>query len=391
MKAYFFLCFMLIMIALGASDAMRGIYNPVFKEYFLLDNKHVSLIVTISYVGNLIFLLIGGYLADRIERKRVAVCAMLLWIAALLLYLATDNFFCLLMGMFLSMGASTLMNTMINLMTPAFFGGAGAMIINILFFTQGIGTAGSQKLFGTYAQSFSGWKTANILLLLTGGCGTFFFALGKSRASLEKNAEEQKDTRVQRKKECVWKKKAFFYLILIFGFYFVAEHGILNWLTVYATGAFGLSAAAASTCLSLFFGGMTIGRLVFAPVVLRMGVEKSISIFGILAVIIYSLGIFGGEKTILLLGAAGLFLSVIYPTLLMLIQKSFPFEQAGTATGLIISIATVYDIGFNAVFGTAVDRFGYRTAFMVLPLCLILFLCFLFVLLRQNQSENKKI
>ena len=59
-----FLCFAFLMAGLGANDALRGIFAPVFQERYDLNGSQLSLIVTISYVGNLLFLSIGGKLLD---------------------------------------------------------------------------------------------------------------------------------------------------------------------------------------------------------------------------------------------------------------------------------------------------------------------------------------
>lgn len=40
------------------------------------------------------------------------------WMCAMLVFLLTDNYYALLVGMFLAMGASTLLNTSITLITP---------------------------------------------------------------------------------------------------------------------------------------------------------------------------------------------------------------------------------------------------------------------------------
>ena len=67
-----FLCFAFLMAGLGANDALRGIFAPVFQERYDLNGSQLSLIVTISYVGNLLFLSIGGKLLDLFPRKNVA-------------------------------------------------------------------------------------------------------------------------------------------------------------------------------------------------------------------------------------------------------------------------------------------------------------------------------
>ena len=61
-KAVPFLCFAVLMFGLGSSDSLRGIFAPVFQNRYALSDPQLSMIVTISYVGNLLFLSLGGKL-----------------------------------------------------------------------------------------------------------------------------------------------------------------------------------------------------------------------------------------------------------------------------------------------------------------------------------------
>ena len=149
------LVFMLIMVALGISDSNRGVFSSIFERELRLTKPQLSLIVTVSYVGNLLFMLFGGKIADRMDRKKACMGILGLWTAAQILFACTDHYLWLLVGMFISMGASTLMNTMINILSPFFFGAMAGLYVNVLFFVQGIGTSGNQKITGTLADSYA--------------------------------------------------------------------------------------------------------------------------------------------------------------------------------------------------------------------------------------------
>lgn len=64
------IAFMLIMVGLGISDSSRGVFSGIFEQDLRLTKPQVSLIVTVSYVGNLLFVSLGGKAADRYERKK---------------------------------------------------------------------------------------------------------------------------------------------------------------------------------------------------------------------------------------------------------------------------------------------------------------------------------
>lgn len=157
--------FAILMVGLGISDSLRGIFSGIFQTHFALTAKGLSTIIAVSYAGNLCFLLAGGRIMDKIDRKKAFLGFLAVWMCAMLVFLLTDNYYALLVGMFLAMGASTLLNTSITLITPFIFATSPAMIVNVLFFTQGIGTSGGQSLIGNLANDFGGWKVVTGVLL----------------------------------------------------------------------------------------------------------------------------------------------------------------------------------------------------------------------------------
>ena len=148
----------ILMVILGVSDALRGIFTPLFTSVFGFSMSQVGLIVSASYLGNLICLLFGGMILDRIGRKR----AMAAFIAALalseILLLFGSEYAILLIGFFLALGISTLLNTTINLISDSFSATKSLMLLNALFFLQGIGTSGSQLILSAYSSSIKVWS-----------------------------------------------------------------------------------------------------------------------------------------------------------------------------------------------------------------------------------------
>ena len=377
-KAVPFLCFAVLMFGLGSSDSLRGIFAPVFQNRYALSDTQLSLIVTISYVGNLLFLSLGGKLLDTFGRKTVVLSVTAIWVLSMLLNVVSDSYICILISMFFALGASTLLNTTVNILTPVVFSGYAGLMVNIFFFIQGIGTSGSQFVLGRYGLSYPGFKGVSFLLLLIGAAAGFLLILiplGGERRPEHLQSKVKTEAPVTQANP---KPAVFILLCTMIGFYFIGEHGIMNWLFSYCIQAFQLPSGKASVYLSLFWGGMTVGRLIFAPVVQRQGTVKSIRIFGTVGTLLFCAGILIGENGILLLSISGLAISVLYPTMVLLIQQIYPAGVVATRTGAIISVATVADIVFNLFFGVITGAIGYRLSFMILPACMVGFnICYM--------------
>ena len=232
-----YLSFGIVMAGLGANDALRGVFSPIFKDHFTLSSVQISMIIVMSYAGNLIFLWAGTRLADRFEKKKVMMGILLIWMAALLVYVTTDNYYVLLITMLFTMGASTLMNTMINLFVPMYFAAPG-LIVNTLFFVQGIGTTGSQMILGQVATGFPWWQKTNLLLFSLGLIGLILFLFaGKKAVVLKSETTDAKNdfdsaskAKVQMNSPILW------LLVLVFGFYFIEKTNLL----LFSLGLIGL-------------------------------------------------------------------------------------------------------------------------------------------------------
>mgnify|MGYP001859642270 FL=1 len=365
-----FAAFVVLMVGLGSSDSLRGIFSTIFQQHFALSTTQLGLIVTVSYIGNLVFLLVGGNLSARFAKKRVLQVLMLIWMAALALFALTDSYPVLLVAMALVMGSSTLLNTTMNLITPLLFTAAPGFFVNFLFFTQGIGTSGSQFFLGSAADGFPFWQYTNLGLLVLGAAafGMLLFCPVPEEPAVAPGALPQAEGRLTDRLGVVVP------FVLVFGFYFITEHGVMNWLVAYGTTGLEMTQAAASRYLSVFYGGVMLGRLVLSPLVDKLGVIRSMQLFGVISGVLYVAGSLGGAALMPLWAASGFFLSILYPTLVMSIRLYFPAQQVSGAAGTIISIASLADILFNVGFGRLVDLAGYRLSICVLPVSMVLFL-----------------
>ena len=372
----------IIMLITASSDSLRGVFLPEFRKAFSLNESQASRIIMISYLGNLLFLSVGGYLSDRVPRKKFIGGLLILWCTALCTYIFTENYYVLLAAMIFSMGGSTMLSTSVNLLTPMLFV-SPAMFVSIFNFIQGIGITATQNIGGRFADTMASWHTANIILLVPAAvCLVLLMRL--------KLPEPDKEGIPKTDHAALIKDPATHLLILICGGYFIAEHGLMNWLTSYGSEYLGLSVSASAGYLSLFFGGITAGRLIFAPVIDKIGVFRSLLIWSLAGVILYSAGIALGVNGLLLIGISGIAFSIIYPMLVVLIGKFYDASVSGSATGSILSTATFFDIFFNAFFGDLVRSVGYGKAITVLPVSAVMF-CGMLFLLRFGVKRSAEI
>ena len=352
----------LLMVILGVSDALRGIFTPLFTSVFGFSMSQVGFIVSASYLGNLICLLFGGMILDRIGRKK----AMSLFIIALalseILLFFGSNYGILVIGFFLSLGISTLLNTTLNLLSDSFSATKSLMLLNALFFLQGIGTSGSQLVLSRFSSSQSVWNgTLIAMAVLLIPLSVIVMRLkdeGKASSSADKETAGTQKTETG----------MIILIALTLGLYLIAEHGITNYIIMYGTEYVKISAAEAGLALSLYSAGIMIGRLVLGTIVDRIGAEKMLFISLVAATVIASAAF--ALSILPLLFLVGLSISIVYPTTVSLVRKHAPASLGARATTIAVSAASILDVIFNAVFGRAIDSFGYGSSMPVLCIAL---------------------
>ncbi len=381
-------CFSLLMFGLSISDALRGIFSPVFQERYQLNEAELSQLLTVSYIGNLLFLSVGGKLLDKFGKKSVMLAMMLIWGFSLLLNVVTDSYGMILLSVFFALGTSTLLNTSVNLSTPLISTSYAGLLVNIFFFVQGIGTSASQFLLGKYLFSYQGWRLTCIFLV---GIAVFSLALfllssiaRKTPSVVGTTASAQTDLA----SSYMPKRIVFWMFAAMMGCYFIAEHSVMNRLMSYCLTELQMESAQASVILSTFWASMTVGRLIFAPVVQKLGNQKSITIFGATSVILFAGGCILARSGVYLLAISGLAISILYPTMLLFLQQLYPANCVAAKTGAIISIATIADIVFNAGFGFVLAKIGYHAGFLILPCFLLGFYLLYLVIAKQSKVHT---
>ena len=384
-RVLYYISFMILMIALGCSDALRGVFAPVFNTYFNLDGASVSLLITVSYLGNFVFMLFGSKIADRLGVKMVFILGLFIWIGALLIYILTNSYIAIVVGVFFALGSSTLLNTLINISTQRVYINAG-FVVNTLFFMQGIGTVASQSIIGRFATGMDIWKVVNIALLILGVISLVIFIVFLRNDPGLNIVKSDKINEESQRAGGSFGRPIFWDFVSVFGLYFIGEHGVMNWMNIYGIEALGLTPDKSGIYPAMFFGSMTVGRLLLAPVVFKIGNKRSIMYSFIVGTILYLTAIFIGGGALYLLLPAGFAFAIVYPTLTLFVQDFFEKEIVVSSTGAIISIATAFDIFFNFVFGKAIDIWGYDICMKILPVSMLIATAVFVVMMKVKRN-----
>lgn len=152
------------MILVAVCDSTRGIFIPIFKNEFNVNNTKIGLMITISTLGYTVFTYLGGILCQKKGQKRVYSIGLLIISISFLLLNFTPNYIILAILMFLINGGQAFLAISSNTIIPIIFISFQAIIMNLAHFNYGMGLALSQRISGMLLYRGITWRRIYLYL-----------------------------------------------------------------------------------------------------------------------------------------------------------------------------------------------------------------------------------
>lgn len=349
------------MLIMAIADSTKGILIPTFKEVFQVTDTTIGtflLFGSLSYVASTYF---GSILTEKLGQKHIIMLGVSI---AGLSFLATSfsqNFNHIMIGyVFITVGLAFMaigMNTLIPLVKVTYLG----LLMNLLHFFYGVGSTLTQRVTGYLVFEGISWR-----LIFAAYFGLFAINLivyAFVKAPKDESASSGKEKGVIKDKT----------LLILFcaslGFYVAAEMQTANWLLNFLNQVMDMNVNDGSFYIAFFFGIFSIGRLVGGFAVERIGYMKSVIGSMTVALVLYTTGLVLGESGLILISISGLFFAVSFPTMLLVIQKTFP--QNGTyIAGIATMSASVTSMLVGYVMGVLNDVIGPAITIYLIPMSL---------------------
>ena len=366
----------------GFSDNLKGATFPVLLDDLSFNYANGSTILLLSYFGFLIATLITGPLSDVAGKKVVIFLASTFLFVGMLGYSLVSEMWMLALTMFfmgLGLGA---LEVGANLIIVDVHPEDKGRYLNLLAFFHGVGSMIAPLYAGQMLVMGFSWRRvyqfgAGIALLVL-----IYFLLAKypRTTSVQSNKLDLKN---------IGKSVFSGQMILFFASitaYVAAEIGIGAWLVEFLQKVKLQSISQSTFYLALFFGTITIGRLVGSFFVSRIGYLKSLFYAGLAAAICVSIGIFAPMELTILLPLSGFFYSIIFSTITAAVSDLHQ-ENQGAILGLLFTFAGIGGMLGPWVVGLTSDWFGMQLGFGLVLVFLILMNMF-FALLLKKEKKN---
>lgn len=351
----------------AVAENIRGVLVPVFKLEFGVKDTNIGVFLFIGSLGYVIATFIGGLLCEKIGQKKVLLTGMIFMIISLIMFMKVDVFIGLLIGIFIMNLGLALTSIAINTLIPVLLLSFQALLMNVTHFCYGIGASIGPKVAGNLISKGVNWRNIYMYIL-------FMFIILLIIFSFLKVPDVHKSSENKDKGE-VDKTLVVLYIIAL-GFYVCAELGTGSWLINYIKNVYAYNEATSATYLSIFFGMLTIGRLLGGAVVEKFGYINTIVKSLIIAFILYTIALLMGEKGLILISISGLFFSITFPTTVVSMSKVFT-KDVSFITGIVLTSASAINMVMNVVIGRLNDTIGCKIAFYLIPISL--FICIIFM------------
>lgn len=355
-----FITYAVCSISLGLGMAALGPMLPYLADTVGVTIAQISFLFTASSLGYLTGSTGGGRLLDRFKGHPMMLVALGLMIVMGFFIPVVPWFYLLLVVMFLfGLGMGTL-DVGCNVSLLWIFQARVGPYMNALHFFFGVGAFLAPLILSTVLRLSGGaitwpyWSLA--LLFIPGMIGLFLLP---SPENPEGEADESSKTRINYR---------LVGLIMVLLFIYVGvEAGFGGWIFTYAYKLNIADEAGASLMNSLYWGALTLGRLVSIPLARRMK-PATLLLGNFVLTIFFLIGflIWPVDPSMVWIGSAGLgfALSSVFPTVLALGESRM--KITGGVTGLFFMGSSLGGMVLPTALGQIFEHVGHYALIVTL-------------------------
>ncbi|MEI6100838.1 MAG: MFS transporter [Eubacteriales bacterium] len=372
------LCFV-SMAALGIYlSAYQSLVDSI-KVSFLIDNTTIGFIIALHFLGITILPLVTGEIGDRFGKKTVIMLGFVFFLTGLVMIIFAQIIVPLAIGILLVGAGFGIIEGMFTAMLVDTNAEPGKPIfLSQTFFCIGTVVGPFIALLFNNVLNLS-WKTNYIfvfaLILI------LFILFTRKGVNFKQNHPIGKKTLLTLQ---LIKKRLVILLAVSLLLYVGVEEGIAFWINdlfkqVQSASYAGLFA------ISIYWGGMAVGRLVCSKINKHMRKIVLAGLVGSIAIAIIAI-VFSNETVrMICFFFLGFGLSSIWPAIVFETNNRFP-QYSGTVSGIMLFVSGVGGMMVPLLMGVVGDSMNMQAAFILAPVIILIILCFQIVLVRKHKA-----
>ena len=362
----------IVFISLGLPDSLFGVSWPVVHLDFGVPESFASVYSIIIGVctGGVSF--VAGKLIRRFGTGRVTFYSTLLTVIALVgISFAPNLVVMMLFAVIMGYGAGAIDTGLNNYVSLHY----EARHMNWLHCFWGLGVTISPMIMSLFLGGENGsWRNGyRVVAMLQFAIAMIVLATlnkWKSESETDENAEENQQVPDKTFGQLV-RMKGVGTSILSLGFYCSGEFILGTWGATYAVNVFGLSPDVAAKWVSLYYGGIMLGRIVSGFVSMKVNdnwLIKGGMMVAAVGMIVLALPI--GSLSLAGLLLIGFGFGPVFPSVLHSVPARFGTDYSADITGYHMGGAYAIGFGVQLIFGFLASATTFTiTPFVLLALC----------------------
>lgn len=386
----------------GISENIKGPAIPLIQADFSLSEGNLGLLMSLNSIGYLLACSFSGWFARKTGLKFSGVLCLSVMAVGGLLMAVSPSYLTFSGSYFLMYIGNGMLEIVLGIMAAKIFTERTGTMLNLSHFFYGLSSM-LAPLFATWLISMKsgggtlGWRGMYAVALSLSLLPILFVFFARFPKMQEEHHEHKTPFKEYIKNPISW------LVIGILSFGVITEMSIGGWLVNYLEKSFSFSNTAASAALSGFFLCFMLARLLFGPVIDRIGLAKSLIFVTAFACVMVVLGVLLGQSGVVLLSVAGFGIGPIYPTVMAVIAKVFKSSLDATMS-FTLTVMGLLTVAANALIGFIIDlgksltaasgaeasvRSGYFAGFLFLELSILLCFAGTIDLYRRLKRKNE--
>lgn len=384
-QIHYFLTYGICFFSLGLGTASLGPMLPFLADSAAVSLAQISFLFTTDSLGYMLGSVGGGRLFDRFDGHKLMILAILLMVVISIVIPLTPFYTIWLFVMFLFGFSRGLLDIGGNINLMWIFKSNVGPYMNGLHFSFGVGAFFAPIVINFVMSLFGDvitWPYWALAVLFLPGLYGLWRLKSPTNPELETHEQNKQPLNI----------RLILLMILLFFIYVGVEGGFSGWIFTYATELSIVDESAAAYITSIFWGTLTLGRLISMLIAKR--IKSSNLLLGNFIFAICVLGlviIWPTDQTILWIVSAGLgmALSSVFPTLLALSETRM--KITGTVTGLFFLGSSLGSTVVPMLLGQIFEFVGsYEVMVTLFGLACAGLIVLIFVILASNRAEEKQ-
>ena len=371
------------MFIIGFADNLKGPTMPALLKEMNFSYSQGGTILLAVYLGFFAATLLTGVLADVAGRRMVLLASASAILLGIVGFVTFKTFWGITLSFFV-----------IGLGTGGFDLGGNSIIVDLqpkdkgrylslISVVHGVSAMISPLLAGSFIAGSLGWRPGYLIVLALAVIMIVFAGLTPYPAGAG-TFKEGMNFKTLGKQIAMPQMRWLFILMMA---YVGVEMSMASWLPAYLQEAHGMSVRLSSQSVSLFFGGLMVGRLVGSFVIHRIGYIRILLLGSTGGLACLVLGLSGTAGMTFFLPLSGVFFSITFPVTTAFTTDMHQ-DNVGSMIGLLFSFAGLGGAIGPWLIGLLIDAAGMQVGFSLMILYTVLVLASVLMIQKRDRHQE---